>query len=178
MNTVPIEPTYVISLDEIAWGGALVAITMVMHAFGMLATLRVNHMSKNRLGTKHGQWSGLFFIILASWMILLVHLTEAMVWAAFFMWKDAFGSYSIAYYFSLNEYTTLGSNFYLPRHWRLLEGMLAMAGLLAFAWSTGVLFTLAQDFQNQRMQWLEQRHRQESTRPTSARNKTPDGAAG
>jgi hypothetical protein len=178
MSTAPIEPTYVISLDEIAWGGALVAITMVMHAFGMLATLRVNHMAKNRLGTKQGQWSGLFFIILASWMILLVHLTEAMVWAAFFMWKDAFGSYSIAYYFSLNEYTTLGSNFNLPRHWRLLEGMLAMAGLLAFAWSTGVLFTLAQDFQNQRMQWLEQRHRQDSTRLTSARNTTPDGTAG
>ena len=170
MNTASIEPAYVISLDEIAWGGALVAITMVMHALGMLATLRVNLAAKNRLGTKLGQWSGLILIILASWMILLVHLTEAMVWAGFFMWKDAFGNYSVAYYFSHNEYTTLGSNFYLPRHWRLLEGMLAMAGLLAFAWSTGVLFTLAQDFQTRRMQWLEQRHRQESTRP-------PDGAA-
>ena len=95
-------------------------------------------------------------------MILLVHLVEAMVWAAFFMWKDAFASYSVAYYFSLNEYTTLGSNFYLPRHWRLLEGMLAMAGLLAFAWSTGVLFTMAQDFQTQRMQLIEKQERQES----------------
>jgi len=177
MNTAPIEPAYVISLDEIAWGGALVAITMVMHAFGMLATLRVNLVAKNRFGTKHGQWSGLFLIILASWMILLVHLTEAMVWAAFFIWKDAFGSYSVAYYFSLNEYTTLGSNFYLPRHWRLLEGMLAMAGLLAFAWSTGVLFTLAQDFQTQRMQWLAQRHRHGSTGPASAQDQTLHGAS-
>jgi hypothetical protein len=178
MNTAPIEPTYVISLDEIAWGGALVAITMVMDAIGMLATLRVNLVAKNRLGRKHVQLSGLFLIILASWMILLVHLIEAMVWAAFFMWKDAFASYSVAYYFSLNEYTTLGSNFYLPRHWRLLEGMLAMAGLLAFAWSTGVLFTLAQDFQTGRMQWLEQRHRQGSTRPASARDPTSDRADG
>jgi hypothetical protein len=97
--------------------------------------------------------------------------------AAFFIWKDAFASYSVAYYFSLNEYTTLGSNFYLPRHWRLLEGMLAMAGLLAFAWSTGVLFTLAQDFQTRRIQWLEQRHRQGTTRPTSARDQTSDSAA-
>ena len=163
MNGAPIEPAYVISLDEIAWGGALVAVTMVMHAIGMLATLRVNLAAKSRLGTKYAQWSGLFLIILASWMILLVHLLEAMVWAAFFMSKDAFTSYSIAYYFSLNEYTTLGSNFYLPRHWRLLEGMLAMAGLLAFAWSTGVLFTLAQAFQTQRLQLIEKRDRQEST---------------
>jgi hypothetical protein len=74
MNTAPFEPSYVISLDEITWGGALVAITMVMHAIGMLA----------------------------------------------------------------------------------------MAGLLAFAWSTGVLFTLAQDFQTQRIQSIEKRKRQES----------------
>jgi hypothetical protein len=162
MNGAPIEPAYVISLDEITWGGALVAITLGMHAVGMLATLRVNLAAKSRLGAPHAPWAGLFLIILASWMILLVHLVEAMVWAAFFMWKDAFASYSVAYYFSLNEYTTLGSNFYLPRHWRLLEGMLAMAGLLAFAWSTGVLFTMAQDFQTQRMQLIEKRERQES----------------
>jgi hypothetical protein len=140
----------------------LVAITMVMHAIGMRATLRVNLAAKNWLDAKRFQLSGLFRIILASWMILLVHLIEALVWAGFFIWKGAFATYSVAYYFSLNEYTTLGSNFYLPRHWRLLEGMLAMAGLLAFAWSTGVLFTLAQDFQTQRIQSIEKRKRQES----------------
>ena len=37
---------------------------------------------------------------------------------------------------------------YLPQRWRLLEGVLAMAGLLTFAWSTGVLFMLAQEFQD------------------------------
>jgi len=162
MNGAPIEPAYVISLDEIAWGGALVAITMVIHAFGMLATLRVNLAAKNRLNARHVQWSGLFLIILASWMIVLVHLIEALVWATFFMWKGAFANQSLAYYFSLNEYTTLGSNFNLPRHWRLLEGMLAMAGLLAFAWSTGVLFTLAQDFQTQRMRMIENRDGRDS----------------
>ncbi len=165
MNTAPIEPAYVISLDEIAWGGALVAATMVMHAFGMFATQLVNVAAKNRLGTKFPPWSGLLRIILASWMILLVHLTEALVWATFFVWKGALASLSIAYYFSLNEYTTLGSSVYLPRHWRLLEGMLAMAGLLAFAWSTGVLFTLAQGIETRRMQRFEQRHQQGSTPP-------------
>jgi hypothetical protein len=47
----------------------------------------------------------------------------------------------------LVNYTTLDSG-YLPQRWRLLEGVLAMAGLLTFAWSTGVLFTLAQEFQD------------------------------
>ena len=45
----------------------------------------------------------------------------------------------------------------LPQRWRLLEGMIATAGLLGFAWSTGVLLTLAQDFQEQQMQRLKDR---------------------
>jgi hypothetical protein len=46
----------------------------------------------------------------------------------------------------LNEYTTVGSNFNRPLRWRLLEGMLATSGLLTFAWSTGILLKLAQEF--------------------------------
>jgi len=40
------------------------------------------------------------------------------------------------------NYTTLQAG-YLPQRWRLLEGMLGMAGLLTFAWSTSILFSLA-----------------------------------
>ena len=158
MNTPPIEPLYTTSLEELFWGGLLVAITMAMHGCGMLAILRVNHAIKQWIGKKTGIVAGLFPVILASWMIMLVHLTEVGVWAGFFLWQGAFPNRSIAYYFSLNEYTTVGSNFNLPLHWRLLEGMIATAGLLTFAWSTGILITLAQEFQDQRIQLFKQRH--------------------
>ena len=97
---------------------------------------------------------------------MLLHLTEVIVWALFFNWKGAFPNRSIAYYFSLNEFTTVGSNYNLPLRWRLLEGMLATAGLLTFAWSTGVLFTLAQEFQEQHLQNRKQRS-QASEEPAS-----------
>jgi hypothetical protein len=42
----------------------------------------------------------------------------------------------------------VGSSIAPPNHWRLLEIMVSSAGLMAFAWSTGVLMTLAQDFQS------------------------------
>ncbi len=150
-NSLP-ELQYVTSLDELFWGTILVTITLTMHGFGMLAVLRVNLLVKNRIGKKTRIVVNLFPIILASWMILLVHLIEVLVWALFFIWKGAFPNQSVAYYFSLNEYTTVGSNFNLPLHWRLLEGMLATAGLLAFAWSTGMLMTLAQEFQDRHVQ--------------------------
>ena len=158
MNPPPVEPLYITSLDELFWGGILMAITMVMHGFGMLTVLRVNLALNNWIGTKTGIFAGILPLIIASWMILLVHLFEVLVWTAFFLWQSAFPNGSIAYYFSLNEYTTVGSDFNLPPHWRLLEGMIATTGLLTFAWSTGILLTLAQGFQDQRMQLFKQRH--------------------
>jgi hypothetical protein len=83
----------------------------------------------------------------------------------FFLWKGAFPNRSLSYYFSLNEYTTVGSSFSLPVNWRLLEGMIATAGLLTFAWSTGILLTLAQEFQDQQLQAIKQRHEKRPPAP-------------
>jgi hypothetical protein len=144
--------TYVTSLEEVFWGGLLVAITMTMHAFGMPVILRLQQAWHERLEREPSFSKGIAGLVLASWAILLVHLLEVVVWAAFFVWKGAMPTRSLAYYFALNEYTTVGSAYSLPARWHLLEGMIAMAGLLTFAWSTGILFTLAQDFQEQQVQ--------------------------
>jgi len=171
MNAVPDAMMYVTSLREILWGIMLVATTMIIHAFGMILTLRVNNAFRPRLERTQSFALGVFALILASWMIILVHLSEVAVWAGFFLCKSALPNYSIAYYFTLNEYTTVGSNFSLPQRWRLLEGMVATAGLLGFAWSTGVLVTLAQDFQAHEMQLRKQR------RKNAPPKSKPDGAA-
>jgi len=55
------------------------------------------------------------------------------------------------------QYTTVGSDFVLPQRWRLLGGMLPMAGLMTFAWSTGILFTLAQEFQSAQLSVIQRR---------------------
>jgi hypothetical protein len=142
---------YVTSLEEVFWGGLLVAVTMMIHAFGMPVVLRVQGALRARFEPDPSFAKGIVILILASWSILSVHLLEVIVWAGFFVWKGALPTKSVAYYFALNEYTTVGSAYSLPARWRLLEGMIAMAGLLTFAWSTGILFTLAQDFQAQQL---------------------------
>jgi hypothetical protein len=167
MHPVP-ESLYVVSLEEILWGGLLMAITMAIHGFGMLFVLRVNQAINRRIASLKNLVTGLVPVILATCMILIVHLIEVMVWSGFFLWKGAFPNRSLAFYFSLNEYTTVGSAFNLPLHWRLLEGMIATAGLLAFAWSTGVLIALAQKFQDQQMELYKLRHRKSSSKGTAA----------
>jgi hypothetical protein len=149
----PAEPMYVLSLEEIFWGSLLITITMTLHGFGMLGILRIQERLKEKFHTDLTFRRGMCLLVLASWMILFVHLVEVIVWAMFFYWKGAVNqpgaNPSLCYYFALNEYTTLGSNYNLIQHWRLLEGMISMTGLMTFAWSTGVLLTLAQDFQDQ-----------------------------
>jgi hypothetical protein len=145
------EPVFVISLEEILWGALLIGISMGVHGVGMLTTLRVNHSVKHRLAGKKSMILELFPIILTACIIVIVHLSETVLWAAFFLWKGCFNNRSTSYYFALNEYTTVGSVYSLPKNWRLLEGMIATTGMLAFAWSTGILFTLAKEFQDHRL---------------------------
>jgi hypothetical protein len=154
MNNLQIEPIYVISFEEVFWGALLVALTTAIHVFGMLLVLRINFSLKSRLAKKTGLIAGLAPIMFASCLILLIHLIEVIVWAIFFYWKDAFPNISTAYYFALNEYTTVGSKFSLPIKLRLLEGIISLAGLLAFALSTGILFRLATSFLEKPRQFL------------------------
>jgi hypothetical protein len=146
MYLLQIEPVYVISFEEVFWGALLVAITMAIHIFGMLMVLRIDILLGSKLAKKTGLMAGMFPILLASCLILLIHLSEVIIWAVFFYWKGAFPNASVAYYFSLNEYTTVGSKFNLPLNLRLLEGIISSAGLLTFALSTGILFRLATSF--------------------------------
>jgi hypothetical protein len=169
----PTPPPYVTSLEEIFWGGLLVAVTMAMHGFGIVLVLRAHGAIRQKLERSPSFGSGLTLVVFSAWMILLLHLIEVFAWAGFFLWQGAVNTQdtahpsanaSLCYYFALLDYTCLGSNYNLHLRWRLLEGMISMAGLLTFAWSTGVLMTLAQDFQDQQLQLLKQKREKHSAK--------------
>ena len=155
----PAHPFAVTSFEEVGWGLLLVAITMTLHGFGMVFTVRVTNIAKAVTERKDSFIAGVGILILASSLILMVHLSEVVVWAAFFFYKHAMPDANTSYYFALMEYTTVGSNYNLPRRLRLLEGVIAVAGLITFAWSTGVLLALAQDFQDREVKYLELRRK-------------------
>ena len=112
--------SYVVGVEEIAWGVALVAITMVLHGMGMVWTLRGVHRLKSRLGTNLGLAASLLLLVVAAWLITLTHLVEVFAWAGFFVWKGALPNGSSAYYLALLDYTTLGCEYELPQNWRLM----------------------------------------------------------
>jgi hypothetical protein len=123
---------------------------MAIHGVGMVITLQTSESLKQRFENSKSFAIGLIVIILASWIIILTHLIEVILWSSFFLLRDAQPNTSVAFYNALLNYTTLQAG-YLPQRWHLLEGLLGMAGLLTLAWSTGTLYTLIDDFQQKQV---------------------------
>jgi hypothetical protein len=145
-----------------------------LHGLGMLLTLRVSKGLKQRFERLRAQsfLFGVIVIVVAAWMIILVNFVEISVWASFYVWRDAIHNPNVAFYYALVNYTTLDSG-YLPQRWRLLEGVLAMAGLLTMAWSTGVLFTLALEFQDRVLRTSQPRREHATPGPASNTHHRP-----
>lgn len=139
---------HVITLEELLWGLVLISATMLLHAFGMPATISLCNRLQKRRARVRGFLAHVRVLLLASLLIVVVHLVEVLVWAVFLYLRGALPSPSAAYYYSLLQYTTVGSELTLTDRWHLLGGMIAIAGLLTFAWSTTVLLTLAQQYQD------------------------------
>jgi hypothetical protein len=139
------DVAYLIRLDEIGWGCVLLALTTAIHAVVTFRILRVTHALRKRLDRARWRGLGVGIIVLTLWLIVLLHLGEVVIWAAFFVWKDAQPNLSSAFYNGLLNYTMLQAG-YLPLRWRLLEGMLGIAGLLTFAWTTTIFFWSAPKF--------------------------------
>lgn len=167
---------FVIKLDEVMWGSLLVAITMAIHGTGMFSILRLVDAIKERFEPLESFVGGLGLIILASLLIIVTNIVEVVVWTAFFFFQGAQTNHHKAFYNAMLNYTTLQAG-YLPERWRLLEALLGMAGLLTVAWSTGILYMLAQDFQDNQLR-KRRRQREEQGRTDPGPQRDPSGHRG
>ena len=85
---------------------------------------------------------GVILLILFS-LIMLLHLTEASLWAVFYYKRGLFVDLETSLYFSLGSYTTIGfGDVLLPQRWRLLAGIEAIAGVLLCGVSTAFIFAI------------------------------------
>jgi hypothetical protein len=75
--------------------------------------------------------------------MVLTHLLEVFVIALVLYGIDATSNLRTAFYLAGETYTTLGfGDILLPSGWRQLSLFIAMSGLFAFGWSTGVLVSI------------------------------------
>ena len=85
--------------------------------------------------------AGLFLMLFAGIMIL--HLAQTSLWAAFYYAQDLFSDFETSLYFSMVSFTTIGyGDVLLPRRWRLLGVIEGFSGVVLCGVSTGFIFAV------------------------------------
>jgi uncharacterized membrane protein SpoIIM required for sporulation len=135
----PSSPTW--SLWEIPMGALLLILATLLHGLGMY--LVHARFDRHWPDYEHQRVRRQFFFGVLVFLILVTHLAEVLMWAITLRSVGAITGFRDAFYYAAVTYTTLGYNSeMLPSAWRILAPMIAMSGLFAFGWTTGVLVSM------------------------------------
>jgi hypothetical protein len=88
-------------------------------------------------------WKNVLVMMLLMMVTAAAHLTEIFLWATAFLACGEISTFEKAFYFSAENYTSLGyGDVVLSERWRLLGPFEAMNGLLLFGLSTALMFAV------------------------------------
>ena len=127
----------------------LVASCVMIHGLGMLIGMK--HIMKTWPQAHCSRYLPRMFWILIRVVfgLLILHVLQISVWAAFFDYRDFFPNFETAFYYSATSYSTVGYGDVIPpENWRVFGAIEAVTGILMFGWSTGVLFAIVHRLQN------------------------------
>ena len=133
-----------------AWGLSLIALTIAIHAMGVVMMAIAGLGIRVRLETRN---LGLRHVILivtggvgaVGLLLAVLHGIEAAIWAAAYVWLGALDSPTDAILYSLDSMTTRGaSGLMLEPHWQMMGALEAADGMLLFGISTAYIFAVMQ----------------------------------
>jgi hypothetical protein len=137
-------------LDNWTYGLALVAVTLAIHVASVTFMVSVVHVPRPRVKSWNLPLPHVFGIVVGSitamgLLLAALHVMEAALWAAAYLWLGALGSPEAAVLFSLDAMATRGaSGITLLPHWQMLGAIEAADGMLLFGISTAFTFTVMQ----------------------------------
>lgn len=135
---------------EILLGTVPLLATLFIHGSGMYFIER-RFANRRPLFRSTRLGSEVFFAAMVI-VMLTTHLVEILVWGATLAVVGAVPVFRDAFYFAAGTYTTLGyGEGTLTRSWRLMAPMIAISGLFAFGWTTGVLVNLVSVIYRERL---------------------------
>jgi hypothetical protein len=136
---------------EILLGTLPLIASVLIHGVGMglvQHTFETRGLPKYRAGKR----AALVFAAMIV-LMLVTHLAEICMWSLALVGVEAIAGFRDAFYYVAGTYTTLGyGEGTLPKEWRLLAPMIAISGLFAFGWTTGVLFHVVTQASQLRME--------------------------
>ncbi len=132
------------------WGLFLIALTIAMHATNVTFMVLALHSFRVRLENWSPGLPRISAIVICTitamgLLLAALHIVEAALWAAAYLWLGAFGSLHEAVLYSVDSIATRGaSGLVLPSHWQMMGALEAANGVLLFGISTAFIFTVMQ----------------------------------
>ena len=129
-----------------AWGLSLIALTIAIHAMGVVMMALVGLGIRVRLETRNLGFRQVILIVTGGvgavgLLLAVLHGIEAAIWAAAYVWLGALDSLRDAMLYSLDSMTTRGaSGLMLEPHWQMMGALEAANGMLLFGISTAYIF--------------------------------------
>jgi len=130
----------VIPAADVAFGGGMLMLIILIHATGVRAV--TSHVANRTrvIMQRPKVWRADVVMASSVLMLLALHLTETVAWAAALVYGGLVPSWRAAGFFAGNTYTTVGYGaFVLPVGWEMLAPIIAISGLFTFGWSGSVL---------------------------------------
>jgi len=130
-------------LRELAFAFVMVALCVVIHTTGLVIFFEWLGKRRAMIEQHSSMLSYALLLILVFGVIILLHLADTSIWAAFYYWRNLFVDFETSFYFSLGSYTTIGyGDVVLPKPWRLLGGIEGVSGVLLCGLSTAFIFAI------------------------------------
>ncbi len=139
-------------MDNWIWGLTLIALTIAIHVTGVTLMVSVLHGFRIRLESRSHGLPRMFAIVIGTittmgLLLAALHMIEAMLWAAAYLWLGAVGSPEAAMLYSVDSIATRGaSGLVLQSHRQMMGALEAVDGVLLFGISTAFIFTVMQFF--------------------------------
>ena len=125
---------------DLFFGGGMMIFIVLVHAAGVRA-VTTHVLRRTEAIMQHpSRWQADLLMASIVFMLLTLHVTEMVLWAAALVYSNLVPDWRSAGFFAGNTYTTVGyGSFILPNGWRMLAPIIAMSGLFTFGWSGSVL---------------------------------------
>jgi hypothetical protein len=121
----------------------VMGICLVIHVTGIILISDALVRQRQRIEERIGFAYSACLLIMVFTALITLHLSETVIWAAFYSWNGLFHDFETSLYFSLSSYTTAGyGEVLLPRSWRLLGTIEAISGVLLCGLSAAFLFAI------------------------------------
>jgi hypothetical protein len=139
---------------------AMVALTVLVHFWGLLALTRIVSGGSRRFRAHEGAGRAAVVILVGVFGVFALHTIEIWLYAALYRLLGEMGTLEQSLYFSTVTFASLGyGDIVLSPRWRLLSAIEASNGVILFAWSTAFLLTVTRRLNVLEHDWLERHER-------------------